>query len=104
MDISKVIKGRRSIRRYSARKVPANAVRKVLDSARWAPSLHNMQPWHFIIPEGAMRQRLLKVLKKTHDKELLFIRVTLRSCIKAVENAPVVIMVYNNTVVENNIH
>jgi len=44
-----LIKKRRSIRKYSARKVESDILREVLEAAGWAPSAHNAQPWRFII-------------------------------------------------------
>lgn len=47
--VEDLIKGRRSIRHYSSRKVEGAVVREVLEAARWAPSAHNAQPWRFIV-------------------------------------------------------
>jgi len=44
-----LIKKRRSIRKYSSRKVAFALVREVLEAARWAPSAHNAQPWRFVV-------------------------------------------------------
>ena len=44
-----LIKKRRSVRKYSARKVESNILREVLEAAGWAPSAHNAQPWRFIV-------------------------------------------------------
>jgi len=44
-----LMKKRRSIRKYSPRKVADDVLREVLEAARWAPSAHNAQPWRFII-------------------------------------------------------
>jgi coenzyme F420-0:L-glutamate ligase/coenzyme F420-1:gamma-L-glutamate ligase len=43
------IKQRRSIRKYSNRRVSKRILNEILDTARWAPSAHNAQPWRFII-------------------------------------------------------
>jgi F420 biosynthesis protein FbiB-like protein len=43
------IKERRSVRKYSARPVPQEAIEEVLVAAGWAPSAHNSQPWRFIV-------------------------------------------------------
>ena len=44
-----LIKRRRSIRKFSPRKIDVTVVREVLEAARWAPSAHNAQPWRFIV-------------------------------------------------------
>jgi F420 biosynthesis protein FbiB-like protein len=48
-NIMDSIKKRRSIRRYSSRKVSFDVLRKVLEAAGWAPSAHNAQPWRLIV-------------------------------------------------------
>jgi len=53
------IKKRRSIRKYSSRKVSTNILRQVLEAAGWAPSAHNAQPWRFIVLTGAPLKRVL---------------------------------------------
>ncbi|MBV9453413.1 MAG: TIGR03668 family PPOX class F420-dependent oxidoreductase [Rubrobacter sp.] len=44
-----ILLGRRSVRRYLARDVPEEAIEKVLEAARWAPSPHGRQPWRFAV-------------------------------------------------------
>ena len=52
-----LMKGRRSIRRYSDEPVPEELLAQVLEAGRWAPSASNRQPWKFIvIREQAVRQ------------------------------------------------
>ena len=43
------VRGRRSVRRYLPREVPDEAVERVLEAARWAPSPHGRQPWRFAV-------------------------------------------------------
>lgn len=45
----KVIRGRRSIRKYKDRPVPREAIEAILDAARLAPTGENYQPWEFIV-------------------------------------------------------
>jgi nitroreductase len=59
MEFDKVLKKRRSVRRYKANPVPRESVLKVLEAARIAPSAAHRQPWHFIVVEDAeMRAKL----------------------------------------------
>ncbi len=46
-----LIRGRRSVRRFSARAVGRQDVLRLIEAARWAPSNHNRQPWRFIVLE-----------------------------------------------------
>jgi PPOX class probable F420-dependent enzyme len=41
--------GRRSVRRYLDWEVPEEAIERVLEAARWAPSPHGRQPWRFAV-------------------------------------------------------
>ena len=53
------IRGRRSARRYLPKPVPDEAVWRVLEAARWAPSPHGRQPWRFaVITADETRERL----------------------------------------------
>jgi len=49
MDVFTAIQGRRSIRKYSARTVEDDKLKKILEAARLAPSANNLQNWKFII-------------------------------------------------------
>jgi len=56
MDVFEAIKGRRSIRAFLQKPVSGTLVKKVLESATYAPSAGNIQPWEFII----VRERRIK--------------------------------------------
>jgi len=47
MEFFEVIEKRRSIRKYSEKKVPAEVIKKALDAALLAPNSSNMQTWQF---------------------------------------------------------
>ncbi len=47
--LEKIIKTRRSIRRYQPTPIPHELLERLLESAMWAPSAHNRQPWRFAI-------------------------------------------------------
>lgn len=50
-NLMELIRGRRSIRRFSARAVGRDDILRLVEAARWAPSNHNRQPWRFIVVE-----------------------------------------------------
>ncbi|MBL8056904.1 MAG: nitroreductase family protein [Anaerolineales bacterium] len=53
------VRTRRSIRRYTDQPVPAEALARLLEAARWAPSAHNRQPWRFaVLREAGAKARL----------------------------------------------
>ncbi|MEA2624280.1 MAG: hypothetical protein QOD06_325 [Candidatus Binatota bacterium] len=52
----------RTIRRFEARPVPDELLRKVLTAATWAPSGGNRQPWRFVVVRDAALKRRLQEL------------------------------------------
>ena len=53
------IRGRRSVRRYLPKGVPDEAIERVLEAARWAPSPHGRQPWRFaVVTKEETKERL----------------------------------------------
>jgi len=60
MSILEIIKERRSVRRYKPDPIPEEALKRVLDAARFSPSGKNLQPWKFIIVnDGSLKKRLV---------------------------------------------
>lgn len=60
MSILKVIKERRSVRRYKADPIPDDVLQRVLEAARFSPSGKNLQPWKFIlVKDESLKQRLV---------------------------------------------
>jgi nitroreductase len=49
LDVFEAIKTRRSIRKYEPHSIPPEELRRILETARIAPSAGNRQPWRFIV-------------------------------------------------------
>ncbi len=49
MELIEAIRTRRSVRSYENRAVPEAHIRRIIESATWAPSGFNKQPWKFIV-------------------------------------------------------
>ena len=49
MDLYEALKERRSCRNYSPEPIDEDVVEKILESAVWAPSPLNTQPWEFVV-------------------------------------------------------
>ena len=65
MEFSELVRTRRSIRRYQEKPVPKELLQELLETACWAPSGDNRQPWYFLAltePEEIQR------LKGTMDR------------------------------------
>lgn len=52
MNVSEAVKSRRSVRDFSDRAVDLETIRRVMDTARWAASGCNYQPWEASILTG----------------------------------------------------
>jgi nitroreductase len=52
MELSAVISGRRSIRKFKPADVPRDLITKIFDEARWSPSWGNTQSWEFYVLTG----------------------------------------------------
>jgi len=48
-SLLELIRGRRSIRKFTPQEVPIQEIEELLEAARWAPSGGNAQPWQFVI-------------------------------------------------------
>jgi len=49
MGFHELVRLRHSIRKYKSDAVPEDALRRILQAARRAPSAANLQPWHFYV-------------------------------------------------------
>jgi len=52
MNFLELVKKRRSVRKYSDKPVPKDAIERCLEAARLAPSACNSQPWSFIVVDS----------------------------------------------------
>lgn len=49
MDLHGFLRTRRSIRRFTPKPIPRPAIERILETATFAPSAHNRQPWRFAV-------------------------------------------------------
>ena len=81
-NFQSIIKGRRSIRRYQDKEIPAEVLNEVLESIRWAPSWANAQPWEIVvIKERALKEAIQSTVNNRNPSYL------------ALVNAPVLLVV-----------
>ncbi|MDR2162210.1 MAG: nitroreductase family protein [Desulfovibrio sp.] len=59
MELERVLRDRRSIRKFTGRPVPQDLLDSLLRKALWAPSGMNRQPWKFVVLRGSALQKLL---------------------------------------------
>ncbi|MCL6635057.1 MAG: nitroreductase family protein [Peptococcaceae bacterium] len=102
MDLRRVIRERRSIRRFEDREVPRELLEEILADALWAPSGMNRQEWEIIAVRGEMKNRLLEVIAGAGERmkprlEKLFPEKMVGFTLQFFKNlggAPVVLLVY----------
>lgn len=59
IETLKVLRRRRSIRRYQKKEVPAEIIQDIIDCARYAPTARNVQPWRFVvITDEALKRKI----------------------------------------------
>ncbi len=70
--VTDTIKTRRSIRKYSPRRVEAEVLTEILEAARWAPSAHNAQPWRFIaLIDASLKRDLAEAMANAWTVDMI---------------------------------
>ncbi|MBD3390473.1 MAG: nitroreductase [Chitinivibrionales bacterium] len=64
MEFYDVVRTRRSVRSYSDKPVPDDALDRVLEAARLAPSANNVQPWHYVVVRG--KDKIQEIARLSH--------------------------------------
>lgn len=59
MDFYDVVRKRLSVRRYTGQPIPDDALARILEAARQAPSACNRQPWHLYLVTDATTRKAL---------------------------------------------
>lgn len=62
MELNKVIKSRRSIRKYKNIEISNDIIEDLIESARLAPSAKNRQPWEFMIVKGKVKNQIADIM------------------------------------------
>ncbi len=60
MDLFEVIKKRRSVRSFKKEEVSQNKIRKLVESAIWAPSGSNIYAWGIKVVRGKLAEKIKK--------------------------------------------
>ncbi len=95
-----LIRGRRSVRGFTAEPVPPGVIRAAIEAAGWAPSPHGRQPWRFAVVESAeIKRALADAMASTWEEQLSFdgqaaevIATRLRKSRERVVGAPVLVV------------
>jgi nitroreductase len=63
MTVTEALRARTSIREFLDTPLPEATVREIIDTARWAPSGGNLQPWKVIAVAGEERRAVTELAK-----------------------------------------
>jgi len=104
-QLQNLIRSRRSVRRFLPDAVPKGLVLQILESATWAPSAHNRQPWRFVVlMTKESRVRFVETMSILFRQDLLAdgipekeIELTVNRARQRVMNAPVAVMLCLDT-------
>ena len=71
-DLQKFLRTRRSIRRFKTDPVPKSLIEHILETATFAPSAHDKQPWRFVVvttPEA--KTKLSKAVTEKFNSDMI---------------------------------
>lgn len=67
-ELIELVKKRRSIRRFKPDPFPDEYIEKMLETARWAMSGANAQPWEFIVvKDKETKDRIIELVAEAHE-------------------------------------
>ncbi len=97
----RLIKSRRSIRRFLPERISPEIIKRLIEAAGRAPSAHNRQPWRYVIlGQTAERARLVEQMRARWVQDLTAdglpadqIEQTVARGAERLQNAPVIILV-----------
>ena len=58
MNVKEAFTSRRSVRRFLPKTVPIEKINNILECATFAPSGHNIQPWHVYVVQGKKKESI----------------------------------------------
>lgn len=99
MNLLKLIKARRSIRHYKNKKIKRNIIENILEAARWAPSVHNLQPWKFIVVEDKEKIKYIaSIMEKKADELFSGFNIVMRDTAKNIKKTNLLLLAYNTEI------
>lgn len=104
MDILRLIKNRKSIRKYKNKSIPKNIVDKILEAGIWGPSVPSflrIQPWKFVVvKDKKVIKGMADILLEKSSMSPSVVSLLLKTASSIVAGASFVIVVYNSGDVE----
>ena len=101
MELSIVVKNRRSIRKYKDINIPNEIIEDLIDFARLAPSAKNRQPWKFVIVKDKTKNEIANIMSEKEEKSKVDLKTKIYNANSSVEatanimrQAPILILVF----------
>jgi F420 biosynthesis protein FbiB-like protein len=99
-ELHKFLRSRRSVRRFRPDPVPAPVIERILETASYSPSAHNLQPWFFVmVVDKSNRKRLGEALTGKMRADMtatgapeIDIETRVKNSLRRLDEAPVVIL------------
>ncbi len=100
IDLHDFLRTRRSIRRFKPDRVPAPVIKRILETATYAPSAHNLQPWRFVVVAAVSARTCLgqaltdkmRADMTAQDAPESEIKTRVERSLRRLDKAPVVIL------------
>ena len=97
MDAFEALKNRKTIRKYTTQEISKKDLEEIFTAGSWAPSIHNWQPWRFmVVHEEAKKNDIIKLLETPPDTFLTGAKIILKENAKILRQAPYVVLVFND--------
>jgi len=104
-DLHAFLRSRRSIRRFKPDPVPRDCIQRILETATYAPSAHNLQPWRFaVITNLAAKSRLAETITARFRQDMIAdgvaeadIQSRVERTVRRAGQAPVIIILCRDT-------
>jgi len=104
-DLHTFLRSRRSIRRFKADPVQTECIQRILETATYAPSAHNLQPWCFVVlTNPAAKLHLAEAITARFRQDMVIegvpeadIQARIARTIRRSVEAPVIIILCRDT-------
>jgi coenzyme F420-0:L-glutamate ligase/coenzyme F420-1:gamma-L-glutamate ligase len=71
-DLHAFLRSRRTIRHFKPGRVSSDIIQRILETAIWAPSAHNQQPWRFVVlTTEEAKLHLAEAIAAKHRKDMI---------------------------------
>jgi len=100
MELLKLIRSRRTIRKFKNKAIPRAMVIKIIEAGRWAPSAHNLQPWKFVVISNKNKiKNIADILDKNAYGLFAGFNIVMRDTARNIKKAPVLLAIYSTELI-----